>query len=101
MINTSDMKRRFFRFLKEHDVYYIYFKLVTDNKEKENQEELFAASNGDINSFLNGVHPLDWFVLAFDWELTPQGISFWQNLENEWVCELKKEAEAKMLFNVF
>lgn len=39
-------------------------------------------------SFLASVEPVDWILMTFDWDKTPEGGEFWEELNSKWYKEI-------------
>lgn len=46
-----------------------------------------------LKEWLDKPYPYQWIIGAFNWSETKEGLSFWEDVNNEWVEILKKRVE--------
>lgn len=64
------MEERFIQFLIDNDSLYNFKRQVSDM------------------SLVASLEPVDWILMSFDWDNTPEGGEFWEELNSKWYKEL-------------
>lgn len=64
------MEERFIQFLIDNDSLYNFKRQVSD---------MFLVAS---------LEPVDWILMSFDWDNTPEGGEFWEELNSKWYKEL-------------
>lgn len=64
------MEERFIQFLIDNDSLYNFKRQVPDM------------------SLVASLEPVDWILMSFDWDNTPEGGEFWEELNSKWYKEL-------------
>jgi hypothetical protein len=64
------MEERFIQFLIDNDSLYNFKRQVPDM------------------SLVASLEPVDWILMSFDWDNTPEGGEFWEELNSRWYKEL-------------
>lgn len=64
------MEERFIQFLIDNDSLYNFKRQVPDM------------------SLVASLDPVDWILMSFDWDNTPEGGEFWEELNSKWYKEL-------------
>ena len=64
------MEERFIQFLIDNDSLYNFKRQVPDM------------------SLVAPLEPVDWILMSFDWDNTPEGDEFWEELNSKWYKEL-------------
>lgn len=64
------MEERFIQFLIDNDSLYNFKRQVPDM------------------SLVASLEPVDWILMSFDWDNTPEGGEFWEELNFKWYKEL-------------
>lgn len=64
------MEERFIQFLIDNDSLYNFKRQVPDM------------------SLVALLEPVDWILMSFDWDNTPEGGEFWEELNSKWYKEL-------------
>lgn len=64
------MEERFIQFLIDNDSLYNFKRQVPDM------------------SLVASLEPIDWILMSFDWDNTPEGGEFWEELNSKWYKEL-------------
>lgn len=64
------MEERFIQFLIDNDSLYNFKRQVLDM------------------SLVASLEPVDWILMSFDWDNTPEGGEFWEELNSKWYKEL-------------
>lgn len=64
------MEERFIQFLIDNDSLYNFKRQVPDM------------------SLVVSLEPVDWILMSFDWDNTPEGGEFWEELNSKWYKEL-------------
>lgn len=64
------VEERFIQFLIDNDSLYNFKRQVPDM------------------SLVASLEPVDWILMSFDWDNTPEGGEFWEELNSKWYKEL-------------
>lgn len=64
------MEERFIQFLIDNDSLYNFKRQVPDM------------------SLVASLEPVDWILMSFDWDNTPEGCEFWEELNSKWYKEV-------------
>ena len=64
------IEERFIQFLIDNDSLYNFKRQVPDM------------------SLVASLEPVDWILMSFDWDNTPEGGEFWEELNSKWYKEL-------------
>lgn len=80
-MNKEEIKKIFYRFLREESAFTFYFKNLSKDYEDESNEELY---------YMILHHPTELIKYAFTWRNTPQGQDFWERLHDEWKIIYRK-----------
>lgn len=64
------MEERFIQFLIDNDSLYNFKRQVPDM------------------SLVASLEPVDWILMSFDWDNTPEGGEFWEELNSKWYKEV-------------
>lgn len=113
---TKEIKRKFFRMLKENGALKAYIKTFDDkasldfrnywaNCPKEKSGFYFSEENTEILYKLLDKHRGNLFInYMFSWERTEQGKSFWQQLHDLWNYRIypcgRKEARNQDIYQL-
>lgn len=74
------IKKYFFRFLKENEVFMEYKKYLGHWETREASPTLRIDNLDSMKT----MHPRSWIDLAFAWEISKSGNDGWSRLECEW-----------------
>lgn len=84
-MNTEEIKKIFYRFLREENAFTFYFKNLSKDYEDESNEQLY---------YMILHHPTELINYAFTWRNTPQGQGFWEDLHAKWKIIYNKAAHS-------
>ena len=76
------MKKKFYRFLYENDALIEWKRNIKDPK--------CTASIKSLRTYFNHYYDVNWITLAFLWDNSPEGFSFWDKLNDKWRKEINK-----------
>ena len=80
-MNTEEIKKIFYRFLREEGAFTYYFKNLDNDYRDESNRELYD---------MICKYPTEIINYAFTWRNTPQGQEFWERLHDEWKIIYRK-----------
>lgn len=78
---NENIKKQFFRFLKEHGALTSYIYELTFKK---------TIRTASMGCFIDSRKPSQWIISAFRWDRTQKGVDFWADLSIEWNILLNK-----------
>ena len=80
-------KNDFLRFLKKNNIFEAY--MLNFNKDKK-YRMLFNRKliNSTANCFFKTINSQNYVCSSFEWYKTPEGDSFWNEINNKWMNEI-------------
>lgn len=85
MKNQLLLLKKFFRFLKDKDVFENYVEYVSKEEYFVNTfNGLLRNDFSTVKDFLEEIHYMDLISHAFVWRRTREGHDFWRVINNEW-----------------
>lgn len=80
----------FKRFLKEHNVYTVFFKTLRDDNDPNDWFNTYCGHN--MNEFFRKCNPAEWTTYCFAWSKQKEGPEFWETLHTLWCSYYLAEA---------